>query len=147
MATYAEKLRDPRWQRRRLERLASKAWTCQDCGDQSRELHVHHAFYEPRRDPWDYPDRALLVLCNGCHISRHMHQKNILEFIGQLEPEKVLAVEWFIAGLFGIDVEQAERKVEHWRKHRVREHLVAAYDAGAEIAQIFVSDAETAERE
>jgi len=30
---YLDKLRDPRWQRRRLEMLNKWEWTCEVCGD------------------------------------------------------------------------------------------------------------------
>ena len=38
--TYAEQLRDPRWQQMRLRVLERDRWTC-DCGDSTTTLHVH----------------------------------------------------------------------------------------------------------
>lgn len=63
--TYAEKLKDPRWQKRRLEILQRDEWGCQHCGDETSTLHVHHFWYEG--EPWDAPDEALLSLCERCH--------------------------------------------------------------------------------
>jgi 5-methylcytosine-specific restriction endonuclease McrA len=65
--TYAEKLRDPRWQKKRLEILARDGWTCRVCHDTESTLHVHHIQYLQNHDPWDYPNDLLLTLCNLCH--------------------------------------------------------------------------------
>jgi hypothetical protein len=64
---YAKKLLDPRWQKKRLDILHRDDFTCQACGDKTTTLHVHHCFYEWKRDPWDYPDTSLVTLCEPCH--------------------------------------------------------------------------------
>jgi hypothetical protein len=64
--TYVEKLRDPRWQRRRLEIFQRDNWTCQLCSRTDLELHVHH-LYRTTKDPWDEPDLHLLTVCQLCH--------------------------------------------------------------------------------
>lgn len=63
--SYSEKLKDPRWQKRRLAVLERDGWTCQNCGDTDSTLHVHHRWYEG--EPWDAPDEALETLCADCH--------------------------------------------------------------------------------
>lgn len=65
--TYSEKLRDPRWQKCRLEILKRDSWSCLRCGDSENELHVHHLNYQFGRDPWDYPSDNLQTLCGKCH--------------------------------------------------------------------------------
>lgn len=65
--TYSEKLKDPRWQRRRLEVLEAAGWCCSQCQSADKTLHVHHNFYRSRTEPWNYPDHALRVLCEECH--------------------------------------------------------------------------------
>lgn len=67
MATYNEKLRDPRWQRMRLKVMERDEWACQICYDSKSTLNVHHRFYDFGKDPWDYPIEALATLCEGCH--------------------------------------------------------------------------------
>lgn len=67
--TYAEKLRDPRWQKKRLQILERDYWCCQSCSDGTKNLQVHHLFYA-KRDPWDYPDDAYQTLCDECHRTR-----------------------------------------------------------------------------
>lgn len=64
---YFEKLKDPRWQKRRLEVLERGQWQCEQCEDKDKTLHVHHRYYEKGWNPWDYPDDALSVLCEDCH--------------------------------------------------------------------------------
>ena len=69
--TYFEKLKDPRWQKKRLEVLEQGDWSCEQCGDTDSTLHVHHRQYFKGRDPWDYEVGQLTVLCEGCHSSTH----------------------------------------------------------------------------
>jgi len=67
--TYAEKLRDPRWQKKRLLILERDGWKCCSCGSTNRNLQVHHLFYA-KREPWDYEDIAYQTLCEDCHEKR-----------------------------------------------------------------------------
>ncbi len=66
---YAEKLKDPRWQKKRLEVLNNAGWICQLCGDDKAELQVHHPKYIRGREPWDYTN--LISLCVTCHGKHH----------------------------------------------------------------------------
>lgn len=65
--SYGQKLRDPRWQMKRLEVLKRDNATCQMCGDKETELHVHHKSYHG--NPWDAPDEELQTLCKHCHAA------------------------------------------------------------------------------
>ena len=65
MAGYGEKLKDPRWQQKRLRVFERDGWACTLCGDKDTTLHVHHLYYEGA--PWDVPDYALRTLCAPCH--------------------------------------------------------------------------------
>lgn len=65
--TYSEKLKDPRWQKKRLEILERDSWTCKGCGAKERTLHVHHIFYFPGKDPWEIENGFLITLCEDCH--------------------------------------------------------------------------------
>jgi hypothetical protein len=67
--TYSDKLKDPRWQKKRLEIFERDDWTCQRCGDKDQALVVHHRNYKPDYDPWDYSDDCLVTLCQPCHDS------------------------------------------------------------------------------
>ena len=67
--TYSEKLRDPRWQKKRLEIMQRDGFACAFCNAKDKELQVHHLTYK-KRDPWDYPDYLYQTLCRDCHELR-----------------------------------------------------------------------------
>lgn len=89
--TYSELLKDPRWQKKRLEALQAAEWACQDCGCDERTLHVHHLRYGST--PWDVELRDLRTLCETCHDTRHatLHNltKEILPYLDKLDLERV----------------------------------------------------------
>lgn len=63
--TYADKLKDPRWQRKRLNIFNRDNWRCALCRTRDATLHVHHLAYSG--EPWEAPDRDLVTLCENCH--------------------------------------------------------------------------------
>lgn len=69
--TYWEQLKDPRWQKRRLEVMGRDEFRCQLCFDDTKTLNVHHRWYEKSRDIWNYPDESLITLCEECHQEEH----------------------------------------------------------------------------
>jgi len=81
MKTYAEKLRDPRWQKKRLEIMSRDEFTCCNCYDAESTLNVHHHYYEKGKNPWDYPNSALATLCESCHKEIEKERLDILKFI------------------------------------------------------------------
>ena len=78
--TYAEKLHDPRWQRKRLEAMQAAGWKCATCGDGREELHVHHDRYLTDHEPWEYELRDLRCLCGTCHDLAHMPVEKVMAF-------------------------------------------------------------------
>lgn len=91
--SYYEKLKDPRWQKRRLEVLEAAGWECVECGDGSTELHVHHILYRKGCDPWDYQPDELKALCAPCHLEYEASRCEFLAKFGQLwltEQKRVL---------------------------------------------------------
>lgn len=63
--TYKEQLKDPMWLKKR-DKIISRDKCCQNCGSITR-LEVHHLYYLHANAPWQYPDSALITLCNYCH--------------------------------------------------------------------------------
>jgi hypothetical protein len=63
--TYSDKLKNPRWQKRRLEILNRDGFKCTCCGDIGSTLHIHHSKYTG--EPWDAPESDLRTLCEDCH--------------------------------------------------------------------------------
>lgn len=74
--TYSEKLKDPRWQKRRLDILSRDEFSCCACGDATKTLHVHHKWYDRSKEPWEYPDECLVTLCEDCHIEEEEYKCN-----------------------------------------------------------------------
>lgn len=79
--TYPEKLKDPRWQRLRLIKLELAGWACERCGDKEQTLHVHHAYYEWGKEPWDYDHYSLSVLCEDCHSEAEWYKSWFKKFL------------------------------------------------------------------
>lgn len=65
--SYSEKLKDPRWQERRLRIMERDKFCCKLCSNKKSTLNVHHKYYIRGRDPWDYDDDMLTTLCEQCH--------------------------------------------------------------------------------
>lgn len=86
---YSDKLKDPRWQRKRLEILNRDGFKCLACGAKNKQLHVHHCYYVSGRDPWEYGQRALKTLCSECHDLAHITSE---DFISSGEFERHCAV-------------------------------------------------------
>ena len=70
--SYSEKLKDPRWQKRRLEIFNRDNWTCVSCNRKDLSLHVHHIKYIPGLEPWDYCPSHLVTYCEFCHNTEHL---------------------------------------------------------------------------
>lgn len=78
--TYYEKLKDPRWQKKRLEVMEHNEFACEVCGDNESPLNVHHKEYFKGQEPWEYEIRQLSCLCEDCHEETH-DNLDILKFV------------------------------------------------------------------
>lgn len=94
LKTYSEKLKDPRWQKKRLGVLERAKWACEECKDTEQTLHVHHTLYIYGKEPWEYEDGELKCLCEACHEAR-----------GSLEHDTLLEWKRLCALLSSIDLE------------------------------------------
>jgi hypothetical protein len=82
--TYQEQIKDPRWQKKRLEILSRDEFTCHECGDTESTLHVHHLFYDFGKMIWEADDRHLITLCSSCHAAETEMSK---DYISDLKRE------------------------------------------------------------
>jgi hypothetical protein len=90
--TYSEKLKDPRWQKMRLQILERDEWCCQRCFESEKTLHVHHLRYIPGRDPWDYGQDLLITLCMECHENeKEMRQGNESDLLEMIKDQGFMA--------------------------------------------------------
>lgn len=80
--SYAELLRHPSWQRKRLEVLQRDNFACRRCGAANSELHVHHKCYLKGHKPWEYPIENFESLCNRCHSMVHVQRAALDALIG-----------------------------------------------------------------
>lgn len=101
--TYSEKLKDPRWQKKRLEILNRDGWKCQECSGKDSELNVHHRSYHPGLDPWDYPVAELVTLCRSCHEIRTSLDERMTALLGTVSGG---AIAVFVALLESIKKEE-----------------------------------------
>lgn len=139
MPTYAEKLRSPKWQRKRLEVLQAAGFKCETCADTEDELHVHHKWYLPKHEPWDYPPECFQVLCAFCHQLVTAENRLLQEVLATAyfpNPLRVAGYAWsmsemgmetgpihpmdeeFLEGVcdyHGFTDEQRARVIEHWK--------------------------------
>ena len=68
--SYAETLKDQRWEDKRMHILRRDNNCCKLCGSYEN-LHVHHILYEEDTDPWDYDENYLITVCEFCHNRIH----------------------------------------------------------------------------
>lgn len=94
---YSEKLKDIRWQCKRVDILERDKYQCQRCKQLSNmghqivyryeyphqdfryreydlELHVHHIRY--RGEPWEAKNEELITLCEMCHVTVEYFKSN-----------------------------------------------------------------------
>ena len=71
---YSEYLKNPKWQKKRLEILSRDNFSCVVCGngiDTDTQVHVHHLLYRKGCMPWEYEINDMRVLCRMCHQRIH----------------------------------------------------------------------------
>jgi len=91
--TYSEKLKDPRWQKKRLKIMERDEFMCRSCYDTENTLNVHHKYYIQGRKPWEYPEDLLVTLCEGCHAWEEENKTIVNDFARVLLSDGYLASE------------------------------------------------------
>ena len=81
MSDYSDKLKNPKWQKKRLEILNLRGFKCELCKNEEQELHVHHRFYIKGRKPWEYDNDVFQVLCSDCHEKEHSKKEKVVEVV------------------------------------------------------------------
>jgi hypothetical protein len=124
---YNEKLKDPRWQKKRLLIFDRDNWTCQCCGDKEMTLNVHHTAYVG--DPWDCPDEKLVTVCEDCHEIITMQ---VLDLITDLVEIRKLPrpthISYFCISAEGVMLfmKQPGKKIECYggASHEILKHII-----------------------
>lgn len=92
--SYYQLLKDPRWQKKRLEILQRDDFSCQMCGSPDFTLHIHHISYN-NGDPWEINDNALITLCEDCHEHETEEIKdNVHDLIKILKDSGMMSVDF-----------------------------------------------------
>jgi hypothetical protein len=87
--TYREMLRDPRWQKVRLDVMARDGWACVWCGDKRSNLQVHHRKYGAwGTKPWESPTEHLVTACERCHEFVSTGSVRLQEMTKDLDPRQ-----------------------------------------------------------
>jgi hypothetical protein len=81
--SYAEDLKHPKWQEKRLRVLDHAGFKCERCGSTERSLHAHHKIYLRGHKPWEYEDYLLECLCEVCHGVAHRERDELDLVIAQ----------------------------------------------------------------
>lgn len=100
---YAQLLRDPRWQKKRLEIMQRDDFTCMRCYTSKETLNVHHCYYVFGRNPWEYENESLLTLCEHCHEGETNHGKQAKDSLVRALARK---------GFTGIEFEDLASSIE-----------------------------------
>lgn len=125
--SYFEKLKDPRWQKKRLQILQRDGFKCNKCRDEESTLHVHHIQYLSVKNPWEYPNEYLVALCEGCHEEEEHYAHKLKDSI----------VKAYNLGLDNSDISIllcatasiANQDMEFWKKIESKIIDLAAYGA------------------
>jgi hypothetical protein len=124
---YWEKLKDPRWQRKRLEVMEESCFTCHNCQASDTTLHIHHDYYKKNADPWEYETYELRCLCEECHYEAEMVRREIYKVIaacaGQGGNESLYDIYDYVASsAFGpVWAEMTEEQRAQWWEVRLNE--------------------------
>ncbi len=107
--TYSTKLKDPRWQPKRLEILNRDKFTCRLCNDTKTTLHVHHLKY--KGNPWDVNENDLVALCEYCHQEIEYLKTVVKDFnFNDVSFYKTTCTndkDWIIFSVFGTELTQS----------------------------------------
>lgn len=95
--TYRDLLLDPRWQKMRLKKLEAAEWRCEQCYCEETTLSVHHKRYVKGRQPWEYPEHELVVLCQPCHQAEHEAKELRFDIVACLHADGPAGVDDFFA--------------------------------------------------
>jgi 5-methylcytosine-specific restriction endonuclease McrA len=91
--SYSDLLKDPRWQKMRLQIMERDNWTCVLCGDAApSSFNVHHLRYIRGQKPWEADPADLVTLCEPCHAAQPRRPRGILTRLSDILPDVLRAI-------------------------------------------------------
>lgn len=102
---YAQQIKHPNWQKKRLEVMELHDFKCQSCGNKDETLNVHHPFYNRGAMIWEYETNELQCLCQPCHKNIHSIDESIKKSLACLSPQDKIRVLGLSDALNGLDLQ------------------------------------------
>ena len=93
---------DERWIKKREEILNRDNRVCFYNKTHTGVMQVHHVYYLPNTDPWDYPDNALKTVCKVCNYNERFWQNEFRSIIKDLVSEYGYSYEQLFGYLIGL---------------------------------------------
>lgn len=126
--SYSEKLKHPKWQKKRLEILERDEFTCKNCGDSSSELHVHHIKYVFNTEIWDYENQYLITLCKVCHnkiseLKKDVKHRIDIDFVYSDELDEISYILEIIETYNPFDLMQIRKLITKYNDKRLSKLL------------------------
>ena len=111
--TYADQLKSPLWQRKRLEIFNRDNYECVivGCVSIDEQLHAHHGYYEKGKMAWESKSKFLHTLCDPCHKTTHDYMETIKELLGEMNPGFLPDVEWVLKWAKTGDIQQFRKYI------------------------------------
>ena len=116
--SYSDQLKHPDWQRKRLKILERDDFACQCCGITDKTLHVHHFYYTKGCKVHEYPDEALITLCEGCHKEQHNTQIEVIKEISEHNLWEFLASYNWVKTMQELQAEDERSVVEYLKTYK-----------------------------
>lgn len=89
---YAQQIKHPNWQRKRLEVLEYYNFECMECGAKESTLNIHHPFYKRGAMIWQYEIEELQCLCEKCHKEEHAIDEQIKKLLSETYADNKLRI-------------------------------------------------------
>lgn len=128
---YPDKLKDPRWQRKRLEIFQRDDWTCLSCMRKDKTLHVHHILYIAGLEPWEYDNHLLVTYCEVCHNTEHLIGDTLRSDLIHILQSKPMLIQPLAAACILADKYPAFRKdLQNFMKQSMINYLKKSENGG-----------------
>ena len=100
MSDYAKNLKDPRWQKKRLEVMNAHNFTCQMCDNKEETLHIHHVNYRKGAKPWEYELHELRCFCELCHKEVEGNIESARVICADIDPKDLYLILWHVRNAY-----------------------------------------------
>ena len=87
VSRYQTELNSDKWKQFARNMRSLKGNFCNSCRMGNKVTNVHHVFYDPDRQPWEYAADEVVILCEDCHKRLHSHLNAFRKHVfGKLSP-------------------------------------------------------------